>query len=410
MFNHDPAHTGYSTSSVPANPVLIWTFPSPNITSIPSLYSFVASAPSIANGYLYISGANGGDFYCLNATTGTMKWRNHEVTIGVTPAISDGRVYAGASPYFIVAYNASTGVPIWRFNATNASGSGGSPIVSDGVVYTGGGTNALYALNATTGKQIWKGQGGAGPAVVDGFVYSATSTYVYNNTTMTGTATGYVFALNASNGQEIWRHTTNHYGESSPAFYDGKIYIGLGLSLCSFNASNGALMWNYTTGAPVPGSPAVANGVVYKGSWDNYTYAFDGSNGTLIWKSYVNGGVASSIAIGDGTGYLLGNDRYLYALNASTGDLIWKCLTISPSDLHAFETPVSASPAVAYGNVYIGTNEGNVLAFGNAPEPVSTSSPSSSPSVPEFPTWTVIPLILTTALVAATVVKKKKPK
>jgi hypothetical protein len=41
-----------------------------------------------------------------------------------------------------------------------------------------------------------------------------------------------------------------------------------------------------------------------------------------------------------------------------------------------------ASPSVAYGNIYIGTNEGNVLAFGNASSVTGSPSPSGTQSFP----------------------------
>lgn len=58
-------------------------------------------------------------------------------------------------------------------------------------------------------------------------------------------------------------------------------------------------------------------------------------------------------------------------MNASTGELLWKYLTIFPQDLYATHNNMLASPAIANGNIYVGTNEGNVLAFGDK----STTAP-----------------------------------
>ena len=59
------------------------------------------------------------------------------------------------------------------------------------------------------------------------------------------------------------------------------------------------------------------------------------------------------------------DDFYLHAFNASTGALLWRYLTVSPATLTLKCNGMVASPAVAEGKVYIGTNEGNMLAFGN---------------------------------------------
>ncbi|HYB92739.1 MAG TPA: PQQ-binding-like beta-propeller repeat protein, partial [archaeon] len=40
------------------------------------------------------------------------------------------------------------------------------------------------------------------------------------------------------------------------------------------NAANGRSIWNYTTGNWVDSSPAIYNGVVYVGSFDSIVYAF----------------------------------------------------------------------------------------------------------------------------------------
>jgi outer membrane protein assembly factor BamB len=418
MFGHDPAHTSYSASIVVLNPVLLWTFPNPNITSIPKYANYVVSAPAVANGYLYISGANGGGFYCLNASTGTLIWSGSGVNIDNSPAIYNGYIYAGASPHLVKALNASTGALIWEVNAVNAYGNtdtGSSPVVTDGVVYTQG-TNDLYALNASNGTQIWTypNQGGASPAVADGHVYAATG--------LVGSSKGYVYALNASTGNEVWRSPNGYFGSSSPTVYTGTVYVGSqDGSVYAFNASTGALLWNYTTGGSIFGSPATANNVVYIGSWDNYTYAFNASTGDVVWKSFVDWGVTSSPAIGDNVVYVLGNDRYLYAFDASTGALTWNYLTISTSDLHATKNPVHASPVVAEGKIYIGTNEGNILAFGDKsdiiamPTPSQTqfSTPTTTPSatIPEFSNQPFSASIFASVLIAvwvAVALKKAK--
>jgi outer membrane protein assembly factor BamB len=368
MFNHDPAHTSYSSSSVPANPVLVWTYPTPNITSVELDHNFVTSTPALAGGYLFISGANGGGFYCLNASTGTEIWNKNELGTETSgPAYDEGIVYVGNSLNFIAALNASTGTQIWN-GASYENGSASNPTIANGVVYTQG-YNA-YALNASTGTKIWSYtnqegfHSGASPAVSAGYVYIASNSYLY--------------ALNASTGKQIWIDPIAHSEvfHSSPTVSGDMVYIGSeDHNLYAFNAFTGAHVWNYTTSLPVSSSPAIAYGMVYVGSWDKNIYAFNESTGDKIWNFTTGEAVFSSPAVADGVVYSSSDDRYLYALNATTGKLLWKYPTISPSDLYATYVNMLASPAVAYGNIYIGTNEGNVLAFGH-PSP----SPSTTPS------------------------------
>jgi len=53
--------------------------------------------------------------------------------------------------------------------------------------------------------------------------------------------------------------------------------------------------------------------------------------------------------------YVGSYDQNVYALNASTGSLLWKYTTNSD---------VPSSPAVANGMVYVGSDDGNLYAFG----------------------------------------------
>jgi outer membrane protein assembly factor BamB len=58
--------------------------------------------------------------------------------------------------------------------------------------------------------------------------------------------------------------------------------------------------------------------------------------------------------------YVGSGDRNLYALNASTGAKLWSYAT----GCNAQRCGVDSSPAVANGVAYVGSDDGNVYAFG----------------------------------------------
>jgi outer membrane protein assembly factor BamB len=120
MFNHDAAHSSYSSGPVPTNPTLLWTFPNPNITAINlEDINYLIATPAVSNGYLYTSGINNtSNLYCLNASTGKLIWVSPEKGINSpsSPAVVNGMVYMGTIN-LMSAFNASTGELIWNASA-----------------------------------------------------------------------------------------------------------------------------------------------------------------------------------------------------------------------------------------------------------------------------------------------------
>jgi outer membrane protein assembly factor BamB len=377
MFGHDSTHSGFSTSTVPTTPVLVWSYPSPKISSIDKYHqSGIHYAPTVADGYLYIDRG----LSCLNTSTGQLVWSNGLGTGFESPAVADGVVYAGT--YGLVsAFNGSTGALIWNTSFTNKYGnqdSGGSPVVSNDVVYIQG-YNDLYALNGTDGGLIWKyaisgsWYTSISPAISDGLVFSASFDGI--------------FALKASNGVKVWSFSIDVV-TSSPVVYNGVVYVGSSdNNLYALNAQTGKVVWKYSTGSRITATPSVAKGTVYVGSWDGSMYALDSANGSKMWSFKAGAEIESAAAIADGLLFTNCNDRYLYALNATTGEFLWKYLTISSSDKEAaydgdaYENAFTAAPVIAEGKIYVGTVESNVLAFGDVSETVQTPNFTFAPTL-----------------------------
>ncbi len=244
MTNHDPTHTGFSSSSAPANPVVVWTLPDPPITNVGDGHTVIGTAPAVVDGYLYITRSN--IIYCLNASTGQQFWNN--TCYDSTPAVYNGYVYCNAVG-LIEALNASTGAIIWQTNIDDSASWSRSPTVSEGVVFMAG-SSGLYALNASSGAQIWKlpTQGNFGittvPARWGVYVYFSGSGVINTNGSPSVYSHG-VYALNASTGQTIWCHDLGSITFSSPSVVDGVAFVGSSDSLYAYNATTGGKMWNY---------------------------------------------------------------------------------------------------------------------------------------------------------------------
>ncbi len=195
MFHHDLAHTGYSSSSSPLTNQTLWTF---------ATSGAVETSPAVVDGVVFF-GSDDGSVYAVNASSGGLIW-NYSTggPVQSSPAVVEGVVYIGGfHSHMVFALNASNGVPIWS-SPLNSSIPHliSSVAVANGVVYvdvwnyddSGG---ILYAFNASTGDLVWDDVPSAAlassPAVYDGKVYI-------------GTSMGYVVALDAASGVQVWAH------------------------------------------------------------------------------------------------------------------------------------------------------------------------------------------------------------
>ncbi|HZY37780.1 MAG TPA: PQQ-binding-like beta-propeller repeat protein [Mucilaginibacter sp.] len=144
----------------------------------------------------------------------------------------------------------------------------------------------------------------------------------------------------------------------------------------------GILDWKFRSNGKIFSSPAVWNGMVYIGSEDHYLYAIDSKSGKSVWKFKTGGAVDSSPAVYENVIYFGSFDGYFYALNARTGSLLWRFKTggekligykglwgMTPKDLYMEDQYdfYLSSPVLNFNDrnltVYFGSSDGNLYAL-----------------------------------------------
>jgi outer membrane protein assembly factor BamB len=265
-----------------------------------------------------------------------------------------------------------------------------SPVVVDGFVYFGTDQGQLLAFRdrcrssecgpawlVDLPQAIYNT-----PAVVGGVLYVGTASplgklYAFD-----------VRACAAGSCSPLWTASVG-IGESSPTVANGVVYVGSQFDgLYAFDADGCGQatcqpLWvGETGGGFVINSPAVVDGVVYAGSSDGALYAFDAdgcgaATCSALWTGPVSGPIYSvSPAVANGVVYVASFDSspnsFLYAFNAdgcggSVCDPLWK-----GTGGHYLDS----SPAVAYGNVYIGSGDGTMLVYPAAGCGQATCAPS----------------------------------
>lgn len=360
MHRRDSAHTGYTADEAPsAVPPQLWTF-----TVDPDAL-FAPSSVAVVDGTSFVGSANG--IYCLDATTGAQRWRSPSGNYASsTPAVSNGRLFAGNTDGYLYCLDADSGAELWRFSTSTQSSPASSPTVVEDRVYVQSGSGVVYCLDVADGRELWRFSTGSAaldssPAVDGGYVY-------------VGNDEGVVYCLGASDGAEVWSFTTGGRVRS-PTVAQGFVYVGSadGNAYC-LRASDGAKVWNYTTqynsDGPAHGyhwgnavsEPAVAEGKVYVGSSNFQVYCLDAADGSKIWNYTTNAQVYAAPAVAGGAVLVGSYDGNLYCLNVSDGSETW----LYPAGVFS---PVNAggsagSPVVADGVVYV-VGDGVLHALGS---------------------------------------------
>jgi outer membrane protein assembly factor BamB len=182
---------------------------------------------------------------------------------------------------------------------------GGSNVTEKGICYS---TNPNPII---TNSKIASGNGTG--------LFSLTINNLSSNTQYYARAYA-VNAIGTGYGNQI-SFTTNQPAVADSAL---SLYIGGGKSLFAFNAQTGQLKWKKLLGNNVFSSPAYANGKVYVGCTDNKLYVFD-TLGNPVWSVSTNNSIGTqSPIVKNGLVYICNEtSNIIYAYNAQTGSLIW---------------------------------------------------------------------------------------
>jgi len=244
------------------------------------------SSPVVIGDRLWV-GALDGKVYCLNTQNGNVVWTYQTGgPIGGSPTVSGGVVYIASTDRYVYALDAANGNFKWRTESPGRVAIGiehlflfGTPAVAEGKVFIGGGVadyaaaNIIFlALNATTGQIIWNIRllGNTQPVWTPTYFKGVLYISEYMRAS----------ARNATNGAVIWQQWLGHEVYSSVAYADDlrgpKVYVGCDTySVTCLNATSGKSLSVYTTGAQVESSPAIYDGKLYVGSADGNVYCFD---------------------------------------------------------------------------------------------------------------------------------------
>lgn len=178
VWRHDVGHTGVSPVKLPKKLSIQWVRELPPLERAwpdqERLEYDIAYEPIVAGGLLYLGSPHNDSVMAFDAATGDEKWRFYtQGPVRLAPTVADGLLYAGSDDGHLYCLDAATGTLRWRFRAALSSRRvlgntrmisvwpvRGAPVVAEGVVHFAAGIwpfegVSVYALDARTGDVVW---------------------------------------------------------------------------------------------------------------------------------------------------------------------------------------------------------------------------------------------------------------
>lgn len=234
----------------------------------------ILGSPAYYNGSVYIASTDvnigpNGTLYALSADNGAVQWASQVPQSGGTGTGPD-RAGPASSPIVVVGARSNTSANAKVFNMILIGNNGGEYGAKYITGYNLDGSRATFP-NGTL-YRLFSLEGTSGSA--------QTLTPAYYNGTVYGASFLRAVAWNITDGRVLWERWMIHNTYSSPALsatIEGlKIYIGGDSgSVNILNGNTGDVLSSYHTFGVIGSSPAVWNGKMYVGSGDGSVYAFD---------------------------------------------------------------------------------------------------------------------------------------
>ncbi len=187
-------------------------------------------------------------------------------------------------------------------------------------------------------------------------IYVGGKLYLVNNS-------GRALALDADTGKVLWERRIGRLNASSPAYHRHRLYI-VNLvpgHILKLDAKTGKTIWKRSLPGRAESSPVVIGRTVYFGCENGSLFALSTISGDIRWETSLNGEVKSAPAYYGGTLYVGDYGGSMNAVNAKTGGIKWQSGSLG----QGFGTSGAfySTPAVSYGRVYAGNNDGRVYSY-----------------------------------------------
>lgn len=348
----------------------------------------IYATPVISDGVIYV-GSLDGNFYAVDAQTGTENWQyTTENPIQSTAAIYENTIFfesgnalfsLGKDGNLNWKFTLSTQTPVNQIDSWDLHHS--SPNVVNGVIYIGAEQGLVYGIDANGGAEIFQIQTSQKETI-------RIKPEVYQDKLIFGDWAGVMYAYDANTQEKIWEYDTrddNKYdwtnAVQTPLVFeaDTVYFAGRSCNAYALNINDGQKYWMYhDTGSMwIVGGTAFSDNVLYYGSSNQYViYAIDATTGQTRWTSKLDQRIWGAPLVIDDNLYVGSNSLYL--LDKNTGEIKQR-LYFDPNVVHPDSITlvwhggitktagnalanIHSSPVYYDGKIYFGCDDGSIYA------------------------------------------------
>lgn len=281
----------------------------------------------------------------------------HLVVQKSAPVLDDDALYMGFDDGTFRALDKRTGDVLWEYSVgRHPVGKGilSSPALHEGIVYFGAYDGRMYALDAKTGKTIWTYDDadwiGSSPDIAAdlGIVFVGLEFGLWKKR-------GGIAAFDLKTGAMRWVAYHKELTHGSPLYIEKESMVVIGSNdgvLYAYDAKSGIARWKFQTEGDIKTRPVydTERRAIIFGSMDGRLYVLSALDGTPLFAREV-GPIYSIPLVYQDTVYMASLDKCIYAIDCTT----WK-------DRWVYETGgrIFASPVIAEGSLWIGSNDGRL--------------------------------------------------
>jgi len=232
------------------------------------------ASPLVTNGMVVFTSK---DFfaYALDEKSGNMLWAFRTGGWAAFTPVTDGEsIFVGSSDGNMYCLDFD-GKERWRFRTNGNIFAKDDVPIADGVIYFGSDDGIVYGVDVKTGKEIWRFKTGGvinrPPVVSDGKLYILSHD-------------GYFYCIDIETCRETWRFktSTDEGGTKAVVLEDIILFASADYNMYCLD-KNGKLLWKFRTGGHIWSTPAAYDGKIYLGSYDCRLYCLD-EKGKLLWR------------------------------------------------------------------------------------------------------------------------------